>query len=711
MLITTAILATLSGLVVGPAAASPVGTSSGFDRLAITTVSNPRPELISGGAVLVRVSVPGDARPDRVRVVANGHDVTSAFRVEPDHSLLGLVTGLREGRNELSASDGRHHAELRVRDHPITGPVFSGPQQVPFFCQTTAFGLAPAVQPLCSAPTVVAFAYKNTAGTFVPLADPTSRPADLAMATVNGRPVPYIIRVETGTIDRAVYQIAALYDGRSPSPLVPDTSWNGRLVYTFGGGCNAGYHQGASTGGVLNDLFLGQGYAVASSSLNVLDNNCSTIISAEAAMMVKEHFIDSYGPVAHTIGWGGSGGAIQQYEIADAYPGIVDGIVPGVSFPDPVSTSGPVDDCRLLDNFFAGPGASFTAAQRTAIAGYNDYESCVSWDKTFASRATATDSCDSAIPVSARWNPVTNPNGVKCNADEQLVNQLGRNPATGFVRSTLDSVGVQYGLGALRAGQITGAQFVALNAAIGGLDVTGKPQAARTAADPMALRAAYADDLINSGGAGLRDTPIIDQRIDLDLAGFGNDIHTTEWSFTMRQRLLRANGTAANQVIIENQPTTAELVAVSVYELNAMDRWLTAIDADHSWRELPAKVIADRPGDLGDGCYLSATQRILAPVTDPASGPCAAQYPVATNPRLVSGEPLAMNVLKCALVPLDFDSYPVTFTAAEKAQLRATFPTGVCDYRRPGVGAQRPISTWLSYGDERTGLTPPTPIR
>jgi hypothetical protein len=42
--------------------------------------------------------------------------------------------------------------------------------------------------------------------------------------------------------------------------------------------------------------------------------------------------------------------------------------------------------------------------------------------------------------------------------------------------------------------------------------------------------------------------------------------------------------------------------------------------------------------------------------------------------------------------------------------LRATFPNGVCDYHRPGVGQRRPISAWLSYGDERTGLTPPTPI-
>jgi len=112
---------------------------------------------------------------------------------------------------------------------------------------------------------------------------------------VNGKTVPFIVRVETGTIDRAVYQTAALYDGQSPTPLRPDTSWNGKLVYTFGGGCDAGFHQGTATGGVLDNLFLGQGYAVASSTLNVLDNNCSTIISAEAAMMVKEHFIDTYG--------------------------------------------------------------------------------------------------------------------------------------------------------------------------------------------------------------------------------------------------------------------------------------------------------------------------------------------------------------------------------------------------------------------------------
>lgn len=689
----TAVVAALAvPILLTTAATSAAAQPDHHSRLGITTVSNPRPDLVSGGQVLVRVTPP-DARA-AVRVSAGGHDVTRSFHAEPDGSLLGLVTGLRDGSTDLVATAGHDRASVRVVNHSITGPVFSGAQQKPFYCETTAFGLPPATMPLCSAPTQVTYQYKNTAGKFVALADPASRPADLATAAGGA---PYIVRIERGTIDRAVYEIAALTSGpAAPSPFVATPGWNDKLVYTFGGGCNSGYHQGNGTGGVVNDLFLSQGYAVASSSLNVLDNNCSPIISAEAAMMVKEHFIETYGPVQHTIGWGGSGGAIQQYDIAENYPGIVDGIIPGVSFPDPITTAGPVADCRLLNRYFAS--AAFTDAQKLAVAGWNSYSSCLSWDATFASRTTATDSCNSAIPVDVRWDPVTNPHGVICNSNEQFANQLGRDPRTGFVRNTLDNVGVQYGLDALKAGEISAAQFVSLNASIGGLDYTGKPVAARSSADPKALDALYRDDIFNTASQGLASTPIIDQRTDLDLAGAGNDIHTSEWSFVLRQRLLAANGTAANQVIIANHPTGAEQAAASAYELDAMDRWLTAIDQDHSGRSAASRVIANRPHDLSDGCYLSATQRVQEKLTDPSSGQCGALYPVAENTRMAAGEGLAMDVLKCQTRPLDFGSYPVKFTAAEKASLKKTFPTGVCDYHRDGVGEREPAGVWRNYG-------------
>ena len=129
---------------------------------------------------------------------------------------------------------------------------------------------------------------------------------------------------------------------------------------------------------MLNDLFLARGYAVASSTLNVLDNNCSDVISAEAALMVKEHFIETYGPARYTIGWGGSGGAIQQQLIANNYPGILDGIIPA-SFPD-ATTSATVTDCRLFDTYFAAgrrrsAGRRSSARPSRASARYNSCNS------------------------------------------------------------------------------------------------------------------------------------------------------------------------------------------------------------------------------------------------------------------------------------------------------------------------------------------------
>ncbi|HEX6360405.1 DUF6351 family protein [Actinophytocola sp.] len=656
--------------------------------LTVTVESNTRPEFVSGGDVLVRV-----ANGDRVRVRRNGLDVTSSFTAQPDGSLLGVVRGLRDGTNTISASAARNrHAHARVVNHPRSGPVFSGRQQLPFFCQTEAFGLAPAQQPLCEAPTVVRFVYRSTAGTFKPL--PATTPADLATATVQGRTVPYVVRVETGVIDRAVYQLAALSDGTDPSPVAPETGWNGRLVYHFGGGCNSGYRQGGTAANVLEDLFLSQGYAVASSSLNVLDNNCSPIISAEAAMMVKEHFLETYGPARHTIGWGGSGGAIQQYDIADAYPGILDGIIPGISYPDPLTVTGPVTDCGLLNAFFTRGG--FTAEQRRAVSGYVSYSTCVSWGVTFLSRTTATGSCEPIIPVEIRWDPVTNPDGLRCSAAEQWVNQLGHDPRNGFVRAVLDNVGVQYGLAALESGQITPAQFAALNAGIGGYDFAGRPVPTRTSADPRALAAAYAADLVNSAGLGLRHTPIIDQRTYLDRIPIA-DIHTAEMSFVMRDRLRTANGTSANQVIIASSADPAQAGAAAAYQLDAMDRWLTAIGDDTSRRDRAAKVIANKPADLADGCFVSATERIVEPLTYPSSGRCGQLYPVAANPRLVAGAKLGMKTVKCRLKPLDFRAYPVTFTAAEKTLLRQAFPTGVCDYTRRGVGERPARGTWQTY--------------
>src|SRR5262245_7128598 len=112
----------------------------GGSNLEIVTLSN-RADLISGGDALVEVRVPRDVSLSRVKVKLNGSDITPSFKANAAaRTLRGLVTGLVEGRNDLVAdADGKGHgkeARLTITNHPIGGPVLSGPQITPFFCAT-----------------------------------------------------------------------------------------------------------------------------------------------------------------------------------------------------------------------------------------------------------------------------------------------------------------------------------------------------------------------------------------------------------------------------------------------------------------------------------------------------------------------------------------------------------------------------------------------
>ena len=64
---------------------------------------------------------------------------------------------------------------------------------------------------------------------------PGSTPADLAMTTTTtGLTVPYIVRVERGTMNRGIYDIAVLFDPAKPwTALAPQAQWNGKVVYTL----------------------------------------------------------------------------------------------------------------------------------------------------------------------------------------------------------------------------------------------------------------------------------------------------------------------------------------------------------------------------------------------------------------------------------------------------------------------------------------------
>ena len=306
---------------------------SGSRSFQIVTLSA-RNDMISGGDVFVRIEVAPGMPLAETTVTLNGADVTSAFR-PVGGALLGLVQGLQFGDNTLVVDEPQHGtASVTLTNYPRSGPMFSGPHEQPFICMTEAFilpvtgeTLGPALDADCSIVTRIDYVYWSTAGLFKPLPDPTVLPTDVATTTTNqGATVRYIVRVETGTINRAIYQVVILHDPTAEPPLDPFTrsaGWNGHLIYTLGGGCQGGWYvQGNVTGGVLDAVMLSQGYATASASLNVFGTNCNDLLAAETAMMVKERFIEAYGSPLFTIGWGGSGGSYQCHQISDNYPGV-----------------------------------------------------------------------------------------------------------------------------------------------------------------------------------------------------------------------------------------------------------------------------------------------------------------------------------------------------------------------------------------------------
>lgn len=658
------------------------------------SIESSRADIVSGGNALIAVDVPKPDPIGKVRVRRNGLDVTGAFKPDAQNPrrLVGVVQGLRNGSNRISAlvkgKGQRAPGELNLFNSPINGPIFSGPHQQPYFCTTVQNGLSSPTDADCSAPMAVEYRYRSTNGNFKPLANPASRPADLAQTTTRtGQTVDYVVRIESGVINRAIYRFAVLAAGGQSG-----NGWNGRMVYQFGGGCSAGHQQGnASVGLVLDDRDLSRGYAVASSSLNVFETACNDVLSAETASMVKEHVIETLGraPV-WTIGEGGSGGSIQAQMIAQNYPGLLDGLLPAASFPDNSQPSAP--DCRLLTNYYAtAPGSGLSSAQRAGIEGFVDPGTCDSLTNT-ADVIDAQQGCDAAVPNSVIFDPVTNPGGVRCSLWDTMINVYGTNPATGKARRTFDNVGVQYGLGALQHGDITLDQFLDLNEDIGGYNDDGTIVAQRSVADPEGLAIAYRTGRIDQGVAGLPNVPIIDVR---DYADDQANVHQYINTYATRARLRRANGTSANQVMF--RATGGGVNPMQDTAIDLMGAWLDSIQADTSGRPLSQKVIADKPGGAVDACWTTGGNRIDEPAEIGGTGPCQTLYPPHELPRMVAGLPLGSLVAKCQLHAVNPADYAGA-TPAQLTRLNQIFAGGVCDYSRAGVEEQGLQGTWLSFG-------------
>jgi hypothetical protein len=715
-------------------------------------------DYVTGGDALVDITLPGGSSTDTsIRVMVNGTDASSAFAtdpVKPGH-IVGLVKNLQVGANTVVASFRDASSTLTLTNYPITGPVFSGPHLAPYICQTQDFvlpdgtKLGASTDANCSAPTKVTYLYRSTAGgALKPLPSTTSLPADVATTTTTaGANVPFVVRVETGTMNRGIYQNAILHDptmDAAPSPLTPPKGWNKRLIAVHGTGCTGGWYiQGAALGVSTytgdNLTRLGEGYAVFNNTLNHPTNSCNAVLAGETALMGKEHFIETFGVPAYTVSTGSSGGAYTSLQTADTFPGLFDGIFISATFPDALAIAVTSLDDRLLSRYYlAGNTANFSEAQMVAITGHKSarawYDLALQSGRTdpvpnrvdpipastlpvLGGAKYSSAVWPAAVPLALRYDPVTNPTGARPTVFDVARNVYGIDKATGFALRPYDNVGIQYGLKALNSLAITPAQFLDLNENVGGYDQDANYVASRTVGDANAIKRAYQSGLSMNGNGGLSSIPVFDISAIFDE---GNFYHYQAFHFAARERIAQANGgDTRNHVMWRGGGSILAAVGAGTPEDLAINQaaatqgwqmfiqWMEAYKADASSASARDKVIAKKPAGAVDGCFTkSVTPQFIAETQTLGSQPtsqCNTLWPSYTLPRIEAGGPVASNVLKCQLKPVDAKDYTVTFSTGELARLKALFPNGVCDFAKPGVN-QSGTTTYPSFGPSPVNL-------
>jgi glucose dehydrogenase len=107
------------------------------------------------------------------------------------------------------------------------------------------------------------------------------------------------------------------------------------------------------------------------------------------------------------------------------------------------------------------------------------------------------------------------------------------------------------------------------------------------------------------------------------------------------------------------------------------------------------KIVNAKPADLVDACFTNnGTVKIAELQLFQGATVCNQLYPSHSSPRMVAGEPVANDVLKCQLKPINTGDYAVAFSPTELTQLAVIFPQGVCDFSKPGVGQVPLNNSW-----------------
>lgn len=700
----------------------------------------------------------------------------------PASVVIGLPAGYGLER-DTDAYSGPHPANLKRPGDPFPYPIelgqvgplqplFAGPLQYPFLCSIAESDLG---QPLVDNQQGIGVAVYDDAQRevigysqdcliasraeyfYVPKGESGFRPltelqGEIEKITLGSAQVDFVVRLEIGVINRFLYGIAVL---RGPQEQLsrPDPSyWNKRLIYQFRGGVGVGRRQGKLR---PKDLLrrryeqLKQGYAVVYSTANQTSNHYNIWLSEDTALRLKRQFASLYGTPLYTVGIGGSGGAIQQYLLAQNNPAVLDAIIPLYSFPDMVTQATSASDCELMENYFD----------------HSDNDKWSDWHKRqwiegmHAQKWTRNHYADMdlfARLASARvprwslglsecvngWRGLTPliANPATVHFAQRFSTQVAKTvhwtywddlkqfygvDAAGFGRRTWDNVGVQYGLTALLEGKVDVQEFIDLNARIGSWKpaaemqisrfwyLAGDPDpkkfnlwdshniappgedgiAPRMSGDIKAMQAAYWSGNVFIGNVTL---PILDLRHYLDDE---LDMHHSYASFSSRIRIMQARGEADNHIIwMARKPYHPQAEAIDL-----MDRWMLNIKLypDRS-------VLENRPNDAVDRCY-DATGEAIAEGegvwngawNERPDGACMKFFPAFQGPRMVAGAGRGGDMLKCQLMPvqqaIDRELYGNVDMGPVQERLQAIFPEGVCDYSKPDMA--RPADLLHHHGN------------
>lgn len=615
-------------------------------------------------------------------------------------------------------------------------PIFSGPQQYPFYCAFHQMGIEP---PLIDNDDGYGIAVLNEAGELQGYSKDCLHPSRLLWFTLNaaGEVASYqggdlaagewLLRAELGTIQRHFYLLVM--------PVQPDefpqrtgkTLWNNKLIYQFHGGVGIGFRQGELR---IERLLrnraaqLRQGYAVVSSSANRTSHTYHFLRAEEVARQLKQHFISLYGEPEMTIGIGGSGGGIAQYLLAQNAPDVLDAAIAQYSYPDMLSQVQYALDCDLLHNYYY-----FTADEKAFWQSWQ-HRQWVEGLSTVPDQQVRFGREISAIQLLSGKKPTPMEGATQCiNAWfglssmvhnpyqgrlrpfvseavlqsthwsywEDLVDLYGRDEH-GFAHSLWDNTGVQYGLLALRDGRLSPEQFIDLNARIGSWLPAHQMQPEQARFLPV------------------WHTPIW-------LSAFGRQNMAapvrTESGFEVAPRY-RANREAMERAyrygqlfvgklnipvldlrhyldpVLDMHHLQPSFMARDRLAMHGNDHWqrIWVSHPDHTPEQQAFDAVVawvragQAPDSASDRCFDASGQVIAQGDTVwQDDGVCRQIYPVLSNSREQAGAPGHGLPMQCALQPVEqalaAGEYADVDMTSWLSKLKQIFPDGVCDYQQP----------------------------